>query len=322
MIRRANQPKQQGAPPADLLVCFPSRAHLTLMPKQIRSPARLRQLKKLPSTRLGSGLGPQARSPSSWDKDKREASEPSSPKVTCAGQIKVRHRSAAGGSCKSWQSVMEELERIHKKNKNEKKRASWGDALGIKKEVMQFLTCLRNIKLDFRCFGAMPECDLTSDDDEEDEEEEIVNHNKNMNQKSDNKEEINESGKSSRTVFSNWFMVLEENQDVAETENEPEAPPPNALLLMRCRSAPAKSWLENRRKVVVEDEEEDKEAGKEKEKDVEEEKIEEKQRKKLRDYLVVMEYDTELYKLSNDVAKETWVVGSVNPFSRSRSWKR
>uniref|UniRef100_A0A7N0V7E0 Uncharacterized protein n=1 Tax=Kalanchoe fedtschenkoi TaxID=63787 RepID=A0A7N0V7E0_KALFE len=336
MIRRANQSKH-GAPPADLLVCFPSRAHLTLMPNQTCTIHRLRRLKKLPSTRLGSVRVGQTSSPVSWAKPNAacsDASEPTSPKVTCAGQIKVRPRAAA--TCKRWQSVMEEIERIHKNNKKQKKRASWGDALGFKKEVMQFLTCLRNIKIDFRCFGAMPECDLSSDEDDDDEDEaDEANHERDTSQM-ENKEDVDESEKNSKAVFSKWFMVMQENEEPATTQNEKEtdaptaAPPPNALLLMRCRSAPANSWLETKAMAVVEQEERERRRQQNEEEEEQrierrEEEAEEKQRKKLRDYLVVMEYDTDFYKLSSDIAKETWVVGSINPknpFSRSRSWKR
>ncbi|CAM8974612.1 unnamed protein product [Rhodiola kirilowii] len=302
-MRRGNPAKKNhGAPPADLLVCFP-----TLKPKQICSSARLSDptihgchLNKLSSTRLGAGTS----SPVLWDKDKivgSDASEPSSPKVTCAGQIKAR-RTPAAASRKSWQSVMEEIERIH--IKKQKSRASWGDALG-------FLNCLRSIKLDFRCFRAMPECDISSDEDKDEVD--------NLNDKS--------SG-------NKWFMYLQENQDTliepVATQNDKETdtpsvdPPPNALQLMRCRSAPAKSWLENRARAIVEQEERNKKTQQQnEEEEEEEEETEEKQR--LSDYLVVMEYDTDFYKLSNDIAKETWVVGSINPnnpFPKSRSWKR
>lgn len=83
----------KGPPSTDLLVCFPSRAHLTLMPKPICSPARHsdsskrhhnHDLKKI-STRIG---GVQAQSsPLLWAKSKNSEiiSEPTSPKVTCAG---------------------------------------------------------------------------------------------------------------------------------------------------------------------------------------------------------------------------------------------
>ncbi|PPD84545.1 hypothetical protein GOBAR_DD18514 [Gossypium barbadense] len=215
-----------------------------------------------------------------------EITEPTSPKVTCAGQIKVRSKTS---SCKSWQSVMEEIERIHNGRKH-KKRLSWVDSLGFKKEVMQFLTCLRAIRFDFRCFGSFPQSDITTDDEDEDEDEEPQeNHN------------YVQGNETSRTVFSKWFMVLQENQNnglYREESKEQESsldhvddqaaavPPANALLLMRCRSAPAKSW-------------------------------------KVKEKLVVMKYDPDFYEISSDIAQETWLVGGMKEhLSRSRSWKR
>lgn len=328
----------KAAPSADLLVCFPSRAHLTLMPKPICSPARPSEpskrhqhqhqhhqhhhnhphhLKKS-STRNGGQA-----SPLLWAKTKpmgTEISEPTSPKVTCAGQIKVRHKTS---SCKNWQSVMEEIERIHN-NKKHKKRPTWVEALGFKKEIMQFLTCLRSIRFDFRCFGSFPESGNTSDDEEEDGDQ--YQHNQVGVEESDDNE-------TSRTIFSKWFMVLQENQSCGSNKEEikeksksygeesavaPSVPPPNALLLMRCRSAPSKSWLEekDKEKEKEEEEEEDQEAKKAM-------LIMEEENKKKKENLVVMKYNNDFYKFSSDIAKETWVVGGArDPLSRSRSWKR
>ncbi|KAE8659296.1 hypothetical protein F3Y22_tig00116964pilonHSYRG00573 [Hibiscus syriacus] len=324
--------KTKGAPSADLLVCFPSRAHLTLMlPKHICSPARPSEpnkrnhhrLLKKSSTRNGGGQA----SPLLWAKNKHmgsEITEPTSPKVTCAGQIKVKSKTS---SCKSWQSVMEEIERIHKK------RPSWMESLGFKKEVMQFLTCLPSIHFDFRCFGSFPQSDITTDDEDEEEEEY---------QENDNNEEGNET---SRTIFSKWFMVLQENQSngfykeeedkekeisLDHFDDQPAVPPSNALFLMRCRSAPAKSWLESKRV-----EENEKSYGEE-----EGEKLQECKRKdegkrknlrclmdeenrKMKESLVVMKYGPDFRKISSDIAQETWLVGGMkDPLSRSRSWKR
>ncbi|KAJ0231143.1 hypothetical protein HA466_0302800 [Hirschfeldia incana] len=292
--------------PADLLVCFPSRAHLALTPKTICSPSRpsissnhhphhRRQLSKLSSSG-GRGHG----SPALWAKQAssknmggEEIAEPTSPKVTCAGQIKARPRKR-GGEGKNWQTVMEEIERIHSKKP--------------KSKFLGFLTCLKNIKFNFTCFGDFRYADvITSDDDEEEEDEE---------------EEEN-----TKSVFSKWFMVLQEEESnndedknikkcVADenADGEPVVPPQNALLLMRCRSAPAKSWLEERMQVKTEEEEMN--VKKKNKKDLrslmEEENME----------LVLMRYDTDYYRLSSDIAKETWVVGGVqDPLSRSRSWK-
>lgn len=317
----------KGPPSTDLLVCFPSRAHLTLMPKPICSPARPSEPNKRHHhhhhhhhKKLTARSGGQA-SPLLWAKSKTsEIAEPTSPKVTCAGQIKVRPgRPAKPGSCKNWQSVMEEIERLHKR------KPAWIETtFGFKKDVMQFLTCLRNIRFDFRCFGSFPSADVTSDDEDEeeveDEEEDFRDKGK-----------ANDESESSRTMFSKWFMVLQESQnpepnsteevrdDFEESCNPPCGPPPNALLLMRCRSAPAKSWLEERQEKQEEEEEE------EKSKMVaeEEESNNEKNKKKNKESLVVMRYGKDFYKFSSDIAKETWVVGGItDPLSRSRSWKR
>lgn len=324
--------RNKRAPPADLLVCFPTRSHLKLMPKPTTcSPSR-------PSSELtkrflqhhhhhlrksGASTSMLLLKNKHMDSD---MSEPTSPKVTCAGQIKVRPKS--GGSCKNWQSVMEEIEKLHKKNKKIKK-PNWAEALGFKKDVMHFLTCLRTIRFDFRCFGSFPSVDITSSDDDDDEEEEEDKDNA-EDDKYEQKQEKDDENENSKAVFSKWFMVLQENQDTKEVPpptfddqdhyQSANAPPSNALLLMRCRSAPAKSWLEEREQDEDEnnEEEEEKEAKMVNEEEVKNKKILEENN------LVIMNYDTDFYKLSCDIAKETWVVSGINKdqISRSRSCKR
>ncbi|XP_010534067.1 PREDICTED: uncharacterized protein LOC104809709 [Tarenaya hassleriana] len=347
--------KGRSAHSADLLVCFPSRSHLALPPKPISSPARpsdsknRRHVIPLHRRHVSKLVGGHV-SPLLWAKHSTrqvgsttagEIAEPTSPKVTCAGQIKVRpsKRAAREGACKNWQSVMEEIERIHSSR-------SQGRFFGFKKDVMGFLTCLRNVRFDFRCFGSFPHNDISTEDEEDRED--------NQEEEDEIEEEEEES---SRTVFPKWFMVLQENQndgnnalkrecerkrgscDLDNIENgntdvEPAVPPPNALLLMRCRSAPAKSWLEEQKTETEQEHSKDqgfestvkREEGRE-----DQEKDKEKKKKKdLRSLmeeenmnLVVMRYDTEFYRLSSDIAKETWVVGGIkDPLSRSRSWKR
>ncbi|KAJ4965713.1 hypothetical protein NE237_017562 [Protea cynaroides] len=308
----------RGAPPTDLLVCFPSRAHITLMPKPICSPGRPSETTKrhyyhshhTPLSRFNN-RGGQA-SPLLWAKTKHmgsEISEPTSPKVTCVGQIKVRKKPS---SCKNWQSVMEEIERLHN-NRNHKKRSSWVETFRFKKDIMHFLTCLKTLRFNFRCFGSFHGSDITSNDEVDEEEYE---------EEEENQVGVEDNGGSgsSRTVFSKWFMVLQENQSNGLNKEErfgersydrdesydqasvvaPSAPPQNALLLMRCRSAPAKGWLEKK---------EIEEAAAKKTKLASEEE-------KKKENLVLMSY-------APDIAKETWVVSGIrDPLSRSRSWKR
>ncbi|KAK6130653.1 hypothetical protein DH2020_035628 [Rehmannia glutinosa] len=318
----------KGPPSADLLVCFPSRAHLSLMPKPICSPARPSEpaashghnRRRRPNhhrRKSGGGGGAGHGSPLLWAKPKpnnSDISEPTSPKVTCAGQIKVRPKP---NSCKNWQSVMEEIERLHNSRKK-KKRSAWIETLGFKKDVMQFLTCLRNIRFDFRCFGSFPAAEISSDDDDGEEEDDDDDN--------DGGDE-EENDRNSRAVFSKWFMILPENQaereinkgkmirpclddDDDDEEDDrcistapPPPPPANALLLMRCRSAPAKTWLEEKEEEMK--------------KENEKKELEGKQR------LLVMACGAEFSKLSADIAKETWVVGGIKDMlSRSRSSKR
>ncbi|KAG6438167.1 hypothetical protein SASPL_103104 [Salvia splendens] len=222
----------KGPPPStDLLVCFPTRAHLSLMPKPVSSPAR-------PHHRRRPSLLKSSNTTAMWARRKNHNddadSEPTSPKVTCAGQIKVR--SSKPNSCKNWQSVMEEIERMHNHRRKHKKRPPWAAAIGFKKEAVQFLTCLRNLRFDFHCFGSIPAAEISSDDDDEEELD----------------DDDDDKGSSGGAVFSKWFMILQEenNSQLRKEESvaavEEAAPPANALMLMRCRSAPAKSWLEER----------------------------------------------------------------------------
>ncbi|CAF1979399.1 unnamed protein product [Brassica oleracea var. botrytis] len=234
---------------ADLMVCFFSRTHLSLPSKSIISPSHsLIRRQNAPHHRRSfsklSGSG------GSLHNSQREvAEEPTSPQVTCAGQIKVRPSKRSGGG-KNWQSLIGEIEKIHRSK-------SEGKFLGIKKDAMGFLTCLRD--LDFRCFGAFP-------------------------------------------------------PEKAFTDVETAVPPPNALLLMRCRSARANNECESTEKDRGEDEKEtvmkkkDLRSLMEKEKNVN---------------MVVRNYDTNCYKLSPDISRETWVVGGTQDLLfRSQNWKR
>jgi hypothetical protein len=301
----------------DLLVCFPSRAHLALMPpKAICSPScpssASEPVKRRHST---SRAGPMP-FPPSWPGLYKSATctarnppihrhrgadrapvddEPTSPKVTCAGQIKARPPKPSGGG----------------------KKATWLQALGIKKDAMALLDALHGA---FRfnvagCFGSFPGAagvaGYTSgeDDDYEEEEEEDVPR----------AEKDTEHGGAARA---RWFMVLEEGnkkvstkklqgQEPERSQEEDAAPPANALMLMRCRSAPAKGLA---RRVEAEEEREDVK--------IATNKTPEKETEKERESLVLMTYSPDFFKVSLDIAKETWIVGGDDAVLRCRSWKR
>ncbi|TKY47369.1 hypothetical protein E2542_SST29429 [Spatholobus suberectus] len=127
--------------------------------------------------------------------------ETTSPKVMCAGQIKVRPKTT---TCRSWQSVMEEIEKIHT-DKKQRKRLSWAETLGFKKETMQFLTCLRSIRFDLRYFGSFSGTDIATKEDEDDDDEVEVEV-----EEEENHVGVEESdNKALGTIFSKWFMVLQ-----------------------------------------------------------------------------------------------------------------
>ncbi|RWW00462.1 hypothetical protein GW17_00036576 [Ensete ventricosum] len=237
-----------GGAPTDLLVCFPSRAHLTLMPKPICSPSRTAEAGKRHQARSGTRgqVSPLFRTKSKSMSS--EIAEPTSPKVTCAGQIKVRPRSRTrppprGGGDKNWLSVVEQIERLQK----QRKRAHWLDTGSLKKDIMHVIGALRGLRFNMRCFGAFqgPVDCITDEEDGEGCEE--------------------------------------------EQEEEEEAETSTASKDEAGEEVTAKT---------IKEEEKDKER------------------------LVLMSYAPDFFKLSTDIAKETWVVGSMDPLARSRSWRR
>ncbi|KAL0361719.1 UNVERIFIED_CONTAM: hypothetical protein Sradi_3856400 [Sesamum radiatum] len=211
--------REGKGPPAaaDFLVCFHSRAHLGLLPKPICSPARPPEpssrhhlhhhhhhhLRPRQTSNRGGGPGGAHGSPLLWAKSKHnnaDISEPASPKVTCAGQIKVIRPKPS--SCKNWQSLMEEIERLHNNRKHGRR------TLGFKRDLVQFLVCLRSIR--FHCFGA----ENGSDNDEDDGEGGEGDLNSCGEDNRTAKGGCDDRNQGSEDVFSKWFMILQENNRV------------------------------------------------------------------------------------------------------------
>ncbi|KAG8056564.1 hypothetical protein GUJ93_ZPchr0002g24556 [Zizania palustris] len=341
--------------PTDLLVCFPARQHLALMPKPIYSPSRTTvdkavaaRRRQLPAARGGSGGGGvgggrgRGGSPLFRGSKGKQAvevdDEPQSPKVTCVGQIKVARpkkptkvaaKPGKGGGVgeggRSWITVVEEIERLHE----QRKKVSWFEAVGIRRDAVPFGPFLggvfRSLRLKVRCFGSLhDDVESCTDDDDGVEKHEA--------------ESAGCGSSAAASVFSKWLMVLEAEgseetpeQDSGDEEgheqedkhqgkgsddecsNAPSAPPANALLLMRCRSAPAKGLARIRAEEppagdVVDDKGCAATIGDGAEVDGDE--------------LVFMRTAPDFLKLSIDIAKETWIVGGMDSLARSRSWKR
>ncbi|CAL9778814.1 unnamed protein product [Musa acuminata subsp. burmannicoides] len=247
----------------DLLVCFPSRAHLPLMPKTISGPSRHTESgRRAPTRHTGRGRASPLFKAKAKHLNSAELDEPASPEVTCAGQIKVRDkarptpRRSGGGGCDR----------------------NWLEMFGLKKDAMHFLGALRGLRFGARCFGSFrAPADCTSEEEDEDEEERK------------DKRQLQEA-------------VEEESNGRCEVESM--APPPNALLLTRCRSAPATRWSpsgggggdgeESSAKMIRAEEE----------------------------GVVLPNYAHGFPKVSSEIAKESWVEVRMNLPVRSRSWKR
>jgi hypothetical protein len=317
-----------AATTTDLLVCFPARQRLALMPKPLCSPSRASIDKaacrrtKMPPGARSSPMFQGSNKAKRTAGDEEEEEEPQSPKVTCAGQIKVgrskrtgKARGEAGG--KSWITVVEEIERMHGRRK---KAGGWLEAVGIRRDALPFLGgVMRNLRLKARCLWSLHGAAVDSSTDDEDGEQ-------------------GAGGSGAASVFSKWLMVLEqgeeepldqdsgdddqrehderhdERQSKEEADECSSAPPPNALLLMRCRSAPAKGLSLSRRGAAEP-------PAAEEEKESAHAVAEDAATEDNKDDLVFMSTAPGFLKLSIDIAKETWLVGGGDALSRSLSWK-
>lgn len=218
---------------------------MSLMPKPILSPGRNGD----PSKRVRNGASRGQSSPMfsipSKKNSEYQAEEPTSPKVTCAGQVRVK----PSKQCKSWQSLMAEIEKLHSHRQRRRvstsspgRQRSLAQIVGFKKDILHFVAALWNLRVDFGCFGAPA---VSTDDEEEDEKDE---------------EEAAKEVTNSGMLMAKLVMMLQDNDErslhnfdpksLEDSNAGPEAegetlavPPPNALLLMRCRSAPGRACV-------------------------------------------------------------------------------
>eukprot|EP00252_Welwitschia_mirabilis_P024576 TRINITY_DN7339_c0_g1_i1.p1 TRINITY_DN7339_c0_g1~~TRINITY_DN7339_c0_g1_i1.p1 ORF type:complete len:337 (-),score=0.91 TRINITY_DN7339_c0_g1_i1:238-1248(-) len=307
-------------PGNELRVCLPARTPMSFMPKPILSPGRSGDATKRnrngPSRGQSSPMFPVRtdRRRKGNGREKYDVEEPTSPKVTCAGQVRVRPAKSQHNhhsTCRNWQTVMEKMEKMHLQHQRKGRIGSLARVRvstpgssprrtgtshnhsnqPVWTQLMQFMTALRNLKVDFGCFGP-PSPSFTEDDEDEAEEEAVSRPT------------------TSGTFFAKWLMILQDEEglrdsktdlkpkidddSIANSEPSSVIPPPNALLLMRCRSAPSAGDNGLRRSEEISARDSDSDA-------------------------VILKRcgDPEFSKLSLEVSKETWLCRA--PLSRSLS---
>ncbi|KAI4321140.1 hypothetical protein MLD38_034561 [Melastoma candidum] len=255
-----------------------------------------------------SGLA--VRAPFSRSKGDRLASEiaePTSPRVTCSGQVRVR---------RSPRTDAEEFGRIcgGGKKQSRKKSTGWqADGQGSKKDrVKQPPACLRRTWLDLRCFGcSFPESRIAGDAKGSEE---------------------HQNADAMGTMFAKWFMVLQQDnrnddtigvvggKDIIPVDDVPPGHPPpgNALLVMRCPSSPTRCWS-GRTKSSQNDYEGWDDGETEEEEEKEEKDQGDPTKQKINDDgLVTTKYDSGSF---SHKAHGTVNRSGPDPLTRSKSWR-
>lgn len=272
---------------SELFVCFTSRQSMRLGPKCVlSSPGRTEKLRESSSRRLRSSGSKGQSSPMfsalAYNLTGRkkngsfETQEPTSPKVTCIGQVRVKSKHKKKGLSVNTSDVKFRAERSNSQRWSKeappkiperqecmanRSNQKWGHLFGFKKEV-SFSICeaLRSFGAEFNCFVPCGSASSAHTPAKESKETTTCG-----------------------AVLAKWFMVLQEDEKKAvvgteepeqriadegvsgiteanrpsvkkgdcvpidetrllysEEEEEVVCPPRNALLLMKCRSVPSR----------------------------------------------------------------------------------
>lgn len=269
---------------SELFVCFTSRQSMRLGPKCVLSPGRTEKLGESSSRRLRSSGSKGQSSPMfsalAYNLTGRkkngsfETQEPTSPKVTCIGQVRAKSKHKKKGLSVNTSDVKFRAERSNSQRWSKeaplkvpqrqecmgnRSNQKWGHLFGFKKEV-SFSICeaLRSFGAEFNCFVPCGGASTAHTPAKESKETTTCG-----------------------AVLAKWFMVLQEDEKKAvegieETEQriadeevscirevnrlsvkkedyepidetkllyseeEVVCPPRNALLLMKCRSVPSR----------------------------------------------------------------------------------
>ncbi|XP_006852558.2 probable serine/threonine-protein kinase kinX [Amborella trichopoda] len=282
---------------SELFVCFTSRpssssssSSMKLASKSILSPGRTdTKFREAPSRRLKSNGSVKGQSSPMFPTGRKKASgfetqEPSSPKVTCIGQVRVKTKQ--GGRRARARQAGEVSFRGSSKREREQhdclphRNQKWAHLFGFKREVsLNICEALRTFGAEFNCFIPCGGGGGATNNGGSESNVQAV------------KEKEDGAASACGAVFAKWLMVLQESDEkrlplseaevgsekrrliladqgeeeleerrevnkveVEEDDDEAEeeeptiaVPPRNALLLMRCRSEPLRmSALANR----------------------------------------------------------------------------
>lgn len=271
---------------SELFVCFTSRQSMRLGPKCVLSPGRTEKLGESSSRRLRSSGSKGQSSPMfsalAYNLTGRkkngsfETQEPTSPKVTCIGQVRVKSKHKKKGLSVNTSDVKFRAERSNSQRWSKeappkaperqecmanRSNQKWGHLFGFKKEV-SFSICeaLRSFGAEFNCFvpcgGASSAHTPAKESKEtttcgavlakwfmvlqEDEKKAVEGTEETEQRVAD--EEVSGIREANRpSVKTEDCVQIDETRLLYSEEEEEEVvcPPRNALLLMKCRSVPS-----------------------------------------------------------------------------------
>ncbi|XP_031492893.1 uncharacterized protein LOC116259294 [Nymphaea colorata] len=185
------------------------------------------------------------------------------------------------------------------------RRRKWVETLGIGKEMMHIVAIVRSLRLDFRCFGAVPtplSSSSSSDEEENADHEDVV---------------VDEGKNSAPAVENNGDGESEKMNESEDQESHAPSLSQDTQVIKRCASAPAKGWETRGHDQEKEEEErkegEDRALGAHKLQQGNQEQSER---------LILMSYAPDFFRVSPGIANKTWNQKSTRLLHRSHSLMR
>lgn len=271
---------------SELFVCFTSRQSMRLGPKCVlSSPGRTEKLRESSSRRLRSSGSKGQSSPMfsalAYNLTGRkkngnfETQEPTSPKVTCIGQVRVKSKHKKKGLSVNTSDVKFRAERSNSQRwskelppkvperqecMSNRSNQKWGHLFGFKKEV-SFSICeaLRSFGAEFNCFvpcGGASSAHTPAKESKEtttcgavlakwfmvlqEDEKKAVVCTEEVEQRIEDEGVSGITEPNRPSVKKGDCVPIDETRLLYSEEEEVVCPPRNALLLMKCRSVPSR----------------------------------------------------------------------------------